>query len=149
MAIPNKVSAVLEEDILEDIHDKLKKISEQLSFLIRLPEQERISLPFWSEKDIHFIKNLSEFAEKTPSIIPPDLDMDEARKDVILLTQLQKIISRSTALYTNLVDTYKEVGAEAYAASLVLYLNAKIKDIPLPDKNAKLPSIGKHYLSKS
>jgi len=149
MAIPNKVSAELADEKVREVKQKISEIFEGLPFLIDLSPEDKLKLPKYGPKDIQFIKNCYETGLQNEGVLPRHLDMTEVGKDIQLLDKLNEVLIPLTTLYEKVTDTYKETGAEAYAAALLIYNHLKINGKSVGGLDELLSGLSRHFARKA
>ena len=87
-------------------------------------------------------------AEQNPDILARNFDVGEMRNDVELLSALSSVHAALAQLFELVDDTLTEVGAEAYAAALLVYQFTRNagKGTAL---DAALEGLGQHFARKS
>jgi hypothetical protein len=144
----NRVSAQLGEAERQAVFAAIQTIRQKLPFLIDLTPEERRSLPRFGDKSRGFVEQALQVAEQNPDILPRSFDVGEMRNDVELLSALSSVHAALAQLFELVDDTLMEVGAEAYAAALLVYQftrNAE-KGTAL---DAALEGLGQHFARKS
>lgn len=149
MAIPNKVSAELKDESVQEVKHRITEILDRLPFLIDLSPEEKLKLPKYGTKDVQFIRNCYETGIQNEGILPRHLDMNEVAKDIQLLDRLNEILIPLTTLYEKVLDTYKETGAEAYAAALLIYNHLKINGKAVGGLDDLLSGLSRHFARKA
>lgn len=66
----NKVSAVLEPVVCDEIKTKITEIGDKLPFLIDLKTDERKSILKYGDKSVAFVKKSYELATQNQGILP-------------------------------------------------------------------------------
>ncbi|HLC16247.1 MAG TPA: hypothetical protein VJL89_08480 [Thermodesulfovibrionia bacterium] len=144
----NKVTTTISQEDFNFIIESFNNIKSKMSFLITLTTEEKKSLPKFGDKSIAFVKKAYEIASKNQDFLPRNFDIDEMRKDVELYDQLFSIIQQFSQLMEKLEDTYREVGAEAYLASLIVYNTAKISGNDVGGLDSVMDELGKRFARK-
>ncbi|MCA9225703.1 MAG: hypothetical protein KDA47_08825 [Planctomycetales bacterium] len=119
------VSAEVTDATIDAVLEKVGEIRALLPFLIGLTPQERMMLPKMRQASSYFVSDALVSAEQNPQLVPPYLDLAEARKDLELFQQLNKVLTPIQQLFEMLDHTTLAVGSEAYAAMLTYYNTAK------------------------
>ncbi len=145
----NKVSASLDQTTIDGILADIDTLEAKLPFLISLTEKEKDEIPPIGPNIISFLNESVGAAKQNPGMMPGDFDLNELIKDVNLITQMGPIVSRYSALYEKLMDTYKEVLAESYAGGLAVYAMAKFRGKNLGGMDATLDNLGKRFAKKT
>lgn len=145
----NKVSAVLEQTVTEEILAGITNIKNKLPFLIGLSTEEKKTLPKFGDKSVAFVKKAHEFASQNEGILPRSFNLDEMAKDVNLYDKLYAIQQPLRALLESIDDTLQEVGAEAYSSALYIYSLAKMHKTSVDMADETLDDLAKRFLKKS
>lgn len=123
--LPNKISAVMEDKVINDVNTKVDEIKSMLPFLLDLTPEERKALPKLGDKSLMFVTKALDLVKKDFSFMPGNFDIGEMEKDINLFAQMLRIRTEIGKLYEIIDDTVLEIGSEAYSAALVIYDNAK------------------------
>ena len=113
-----------------------------------LTPEERRALPRFGDKSRGFVELALQVAEQNSGILPRSFDVGEMRNDVELLSALSSVHTALAQLFELVDDTLTEVGAEAYAAALLVYQSARAagKGTAL---DAAVEGLGQHFARKS
>lgn len=117
----NRVTSILSSPDQQEVLEAINTIRAKLPFLIDLTPDERRTLPKMGDKSRAFVNQALTVAAQNTDILPRSFDVEEMRKDLYLLQQLEPIKVALTQLTELIEDTYMEVGSEAYSAALVVY----------------------------
>lgn len=93
--------------------------------LFNLTADERKALRVMGDKSIAFVQKSLEYAENNPALLPPYLDLAEAKKDFALAHDLNGILQQINTLQRAVEDTLMVAGSEAYDAALIFYNSVK------------------------
>ena len=145
----NKVSAVLEQSVVDGIITEVDAQEAKLPFLISLTDKEREALPRFGPDSVSFFNQALEAVKQNPGMMPGDFDIEEMTKDVALYTQLYSMVTRYSSFLEKLTDTMKEVGAESYGESLAVYAMAKFRGKSVGGMNSSLDELGKRFAKKT
>lgn len=107
----------------------LKAISDiqtQLPFLIDLTIADRRGLPKLGDKGRAFIDKGLVLATQNDGILPRNFDIEQYRREVTMVRELEPLILAFRQLMKRLEDTYTAVGSDAYSQTLVVYQTAKL-----------------------
>jgi len=121
----NKVSVTISEEAINNINEAIKTIIQNLPDLINLTQEERQTIPKMGDKTVAFVSKNLEYAKQNPRVVPAFLNMPEFEKDVVAVTDLQKVLIPLEQLYEKLNDTTLQAGSEAYTAALIFYYAIK------------------------
>jgi hypothetical protein len=121
----NRVSAVLARTDLDAVVKMIDDIKSRLPFLISLTEADKTALPRFGDKSLAFVKKALALAKKDSDFLPRSFNAAEMEKDVTLYESLYAILQPLNLLVEKVTDTFRETGAEAYSAALVVYASAK------------------------
>lgn len=120
--IKGELSAEQQQALLQAITD----IQAKLPFLIDLTAEDRRNLPKMGDKSRAFVDQGLALASQNEGILPRNFDLDEYRRDVTLVRQLEPVIMAMRQLMSRLDDTYLAVGSDAYSQTLIVYQAAKL-----------------------
>lgn len=123
-------------------------IQAKLPFLIDLTVDDRRTLPKMGDKSRAFVDQGLAIATQNEGILPRNFDLEEYRRDVALVRQLEPVVLAMRQLAKRLDDTYLAAGSDAYGQTLVVYQAAKLagKDGSLDEH---LDSLGRRFARKS
>jgi hypothetical protein len=117
----NKVSVTISEEAIANINEAIKVIIQNLPEMINLtPEERQLTLKM-GDKTVAFVSKNLEYSKQNPRVVPGFLDIREFEKDVIVVTELKKVLIPLQQLVEKLDDTTMQAGSEAYAASRIFY----------------------------
>lgn len=119
------VSAEVTEQTIADVLQKIGEIRALMPFLIGLSADERQMLPKMRQKSSYFVSDALTSAEQNPQLVPPYVDLAEARRDLELFQQLSRILTPIQQLFEAVDHTTLAVGSEAYTSMLTYYNSAK------------------------
>jgi len=121
----NLISTSISQEQINEIIAAIDRINAKLPTLVSLTNEELSSLPKVSYKNIDFIHEVLDFADTYPDLVPPDIDVQEIRKDLKLIESLTKILIPMKILVKKLEDSALLAGSEAYIPSLAIYNSVK------------------------
>ena len=147
--VPNKVSAVLDENTVASVMAAIAEIKTKLPFLIDLASDELKELPRLGGKNLIFTSKALALVKQDVGFMPRDFSVEEMEKDVTLFSNLQGVRTEIAKLAEMVEDTYIEVGSEAYAAALVVYANAKRNGANTVGMDDSLDEMSKRFYKKS
>jgi hypothetical protein len=137
--IPSQQLAVLQA---------INNIQIMLPFLIDLTTADRRGLPKLGDKGRAFIDQGLVLATQNDGILPRNFDLEQYRREVSMVRELEPVILAFRQLMKRLEDTYTAVGSDAYTQTLVVYQTAK-----LANKNGALDqhldSLAQRFAHKS
>ena len=127
MSQENQISTTIPAETLTAINTNLTAISTALVnvLLFNLTADERKAMRVMGDKSIAFVQKALEYAEKNPALLPPYLDLAEAKKDFALTHDLYSILQQINTLQRAVEDTMMVAGSEAYDAALIFYKSVK------------------------
>ena len=120
--IKGELFAEQQQTLLQAITD----IQAKLPFMIDLTVEDRRNLPKMGDKSRAFVDQGLVLATQNEGILPRNFDLDEYRRDVTLVRQLEPVVMAMRQLMSRLDDTYLAVGSDAYSQTLVVYQAAKL-----------------------
>lgn len=121
----NRVSANLGEADLQAVLAAIETIRQKLPFLIDLTPEQRRSLPKMGDKSRAFVEKALAVARHNSNFLPRSFSVEEMERDVALAEALRPVMVSLTRLQEQVLDTYTEVGSEAYTSALVVYQYAR------------------------
>lgn len=132
----------------QSILNLIAQIENQLPFLISLNADDRRTLPKLGQKSRAFVDQGLVLATQNSGILPRNFDMDEYRRDVDLVRQMEPLVMALQQLTGRLEDTFLAAGSDAYSHTLVVYQAAKLagKDGSLEQH---LEGLSKRFARKS
>ena len=123
----NQHANAIPAPVVEQLGSLLTQAIELIApYAIALTPDERQSLPKMGEKTLSFVEKAHQFAQQSPTVRPPYLDMAEFDIDFSDAHGLWPLKNRVRQLGELLEDTTMIAGSEAYQAALVFYGAAKI-----------------------
>ena len=138
------LTAADQQALLQTIAD----LKAKLPFLIDLTPEDRRALPKLGDKSRAFVDQGLALASQNDGILPRSFDVEEYRRDVELVRQLEPVVLALRQLLELVEDTYIAVGSDAYTASLLVYQAAKLagKGSAL---DQHLDSLGRRFARKA
>nr|WP_319399225.1 hypothetical protein [uncultured Carboxylicivirga sp.] len=124
--IDNKISAELNVEVLTQIKDLLKQITDLMPFLIGLSPDERMRYPKMDVSNKDFVNDAVNAISNDGAILPAYINPDEMKKDLNLFNQLEEVLMPLSYLYDQVRDTQMMAGSEAYSTALMIYKMAKV-----------------------
>ncbi len=76
-------------------------------------------------KTLAFVSKTLAYASQNPSLVPNYIDLEEAKKDNKLASDIYVIFQQLSTLLRAIEDTGMIAGSEAYEAALVIYHSIK------------------------
>jgi hypothetical protein len=127
MSQQNLISSMIPAETLAAINTNVTAINTALDhvLLFNLTADERKALRVMGDKSIAFVQKSLEYAENNPALLPPYLDLAEAKKDFALAHDLNGILQQINTLQRAVEDTLMVAGSEAYDAALIFYNSVK------------------------
>jgi hypothetical protein len=127
MSLSNRISAEITPDQSAAIAAAFEQLKTALApvLIINLTAEERMSTLKMGDKSIAFVGKTLEYATQNPSLVPGYVDLDEARKDNKLASDIYGIFQQLSTLSRSMEDTGMVAGGEAYEAALVIYYSIK------------------------
>jgi restriction endonuclease Mrr len=119
------VDATLTQQQVNDVVATIISIRDKLDFLIGLSPQERREVAKMGRKAQTFAVRALDMAVQHNQVMPRNLNIEEARRDLALFESLNPILQAVSQLYELLSDTQMVAGGEAYAAARLAYNTAK------------------------
>jgi hypothetical protein len=125
MQYANKISTSITRKDLDEIFSHMDQISKKLKNLVTLSEEEKSAMPHMGEETIAFVFNALEKAEMEPSLVPEKVDLDEMKKDVELISAINKIYGPLKDMVKKLEDSALLASSEAYFPALAIFNSIK------------------------
>ncbi len=147
--VPNKVSAALEQTVADEMIADVINQEAKLPFLITLTQKQKSALPRFDDQHAEYFTQALQTALQNPGMMPREFDVTEMRKDVELYNVFYPVVKRYITFTEKLTDTLKEIGAEAYSASLLVYTMAKVKGQNVGGMEAAVDELGKRFARKT
>ena len=144
----NQVSAVLTEQDLDDVVGMIADIKKRMPFLVTLTNAEKNRLPKFGDKSLAFARKTLALAQKHDDFLPRSFSVEEMEKDVNLYVSLFSIIQPLSILVEKVSDTFRQVGAEAYNAALIVYNSAKQTGKKTGGLDSVMDEISKRFARK-
>lgn len=120
------VKGELSADKQQAVLGLIRKIQNELPFLIDLTAEERRALPKLGDKSRAFVDQGLVLATQNSGILPRNFDLDEYQRDVNLVRQLEPLVLALGQLMGRLEDTFLATGSDAYSQTLLVYQAAKL-----------------------
>jgi hypothetical protein len=143
------VDATLPAKSSDKIKGALTDIYGELPFLVDLSPKDRAERIKFGEKNFSFVVKMLAVALANPNIFPPDFPLEEFRTDVQLIQALYPILHAVQVLLGKIEDTYFAAGSEAYAAALLAYHYAKLRNVATGELEDSLDDLGQRFARKS
>jgi hypothetical protein len=121
MEYPNRISASITKENLQEILDSLERINKLLPDLINISDEQITSLPKVSSSTIDFVYETMELVDRYPNLVPDGIEIPEILKDVELIESINKILKPLKKLVRKLEDSAVIAGSEAYLPSIAIY----------------------------
>jgi hypothetical protein len=121
----NRISAALTQADRDAIAQAIQTIEAHLPFLVDLIAEERSSLAAMGNKTRTFVEKAYELAATQPDFLPRSFDVEEMRKSLELIQDLNRILMSLTQLQNLIDDTCLLARSDAYTAALTVYNNGK------------------------
>ena len=122
----NLISLTLTDADHAAIADALSTLESKLSGLISLSTDERRSLNKMGEKSETFCRRTLVAMSDNPGLIPADVDVAEAQRDMAQLDALRPHIARLTKLLGRAEDSQMALGSDAMVRALEGYALLKV-----------------------
>jgi len=121
----NRVSATFGEADRQAVLAAIETIRQKMPFLLALTPEQRRALPKMGDRSRAFVSKALNVARLNSDYLPRSFSVEEMERDVALAEALEPIMASLTHLQEQVLDTYTEVGSEAYTAALVVYQSAR------------------------
>ena len=127
MSQENKISSEISEAMLAEITKSINAINTTLAsvLLFNLTASERMGTRSIGDKSLAFVDKALQYAENNPALMPPYLDLPEAKKDFKLTRDLYSVYQKINTLQRAVEDTMMVSGSEAFDAALIFYSSVK------------------------
>lgn len=121
MEYPNLISATISNTDIKEIIDAIKFIDNKLSEMATLSHEEVDALPKMRQDTIGFVLENLEQAKEHPLLVPKDVDVEEIKKDVVLVDSINKILDPIKKLERKLEENALLAESEAYLPSIAIH----------------------------
>lgn len=121
----SKIDVDLSAADIEEVLASLEAIHKKLSFLIGLTPNERRQIAKLGRKSQTFVAKALDVATQHSNLMPGCLNIEEARRDLLLFESLNPVLQSISQLKELIEDTQMLAGSEAYAAARVAYSSIK------------------------
>lgn len=119
----NKISAAIsaadKQTVLQQLDELQNILKPALPF--NLTPTDRMAMVKMGDRALVFVDKALTYGTQNPPTVPSFLDLDEAKKDFALATDLAAIHKKIATLLTAVEDNLMIAGSEAYEAALVYY----------------------------
>ncbi|MCC5931711.1 MAG: hypothetical protein JJU28_20865 [Cyclobacteriaceae bacterium] len=121
MVYSNLISVNIPDEDLKEILDAIHFIDEKLKDLVALSQEEKAALPKMRQNMVQFVHECLEIAENHPEVVPGDVDVQEIKKDIMLIHSIRRIAIPLNDLIRKLNDSVVLAGSEAYLPSIAIH----------------------------
>ena len=124
----NRISVSIDNEVLQQILQKVTDIKGQLPFLLKLTDADRKSLQMMDDGRKPFVEKSLDYASRNDAVNPGGDLLEAAAVDLSLNTSLQTVENELAQLYESVRDTRMLAGAEAYEIARFVYMKAKMAE---------------------
>ena len=125
--LQNQISVQIPPKEQEAIIRKLEEVYTALKpYMIALTVDERRQLPKMSDGNAPFVEKALRYAKTQPELAPPFLKVKEMDIDFKAVNDLSAILQVAHRICSDIDDTIKLAGSEAWMASLAYYNAVKL-----------------------
>jgi hypothetical protein len=117
----NRISAAMSAEEFAATKTELQKVAQNLSFLVKLTQNETDAMYNMSDADKTFVRNCVAEMNGATDILPPYLKSEEINKDLTCGDQLLELENTLTELLTNVRRNRMLANYEAYTGASVFY----------------------------
>ncbi len=123
MANANEISTEIQTADITAIEAAIASIKAKLQpvLLFNLTDEDRKGIAKMADKTIPFVSKALDYADQNGNLVPPYMDLPEAKKDLALARELYRLMQLLQPIVTALDDTYTVAGSEAYDAARSFY----------------------------
>ncbi|MGM9477774.1 hypothetical protein ACS5PU_15185 [Pedobacter sp. GSP4] len=127
MSLSNRISTEITTEQAAAIAAAFEQLKTALApvLTISLTAEERVSTLKMGDKTIAFVNKTLEYVAQNPALVPVYIDLNEAKKDNKLASDIYAIYQQLSTLLRAMEDTGMVAGSEAYEAALVIYHSIK------------------------
>ena len=127
MSQENKISSEITEAMLTEINESINAINTTMAsvLLFNLTASERMGTRSIGDGSLAFVDKALQYADSNPALLPPYLDLPEAKKDFKLARDLYGVLQKVNTLQRAIEDTMMVAGSEAFDAALIFYNSVK------------------------
>ncbi len=122
----NYNKAPLDSELKSDLIAQLSRLRNAMPIPPALSPSERKVIATMSENRAPFVSKALAYGEKTPSILPPFVSIDELKMDLQSYTDYLDIMREYELLGKKLRDLMFAAGADSFYAALAIYNSAKM-----------------------
>ncbi len=139
---PKERQAIIQK--LEEVYTALKP------YVIALTLEERRQLPKMSDGNAPFVEKALRYAKAQPELAPPFLKVEEMDIDFKAVNDLASILHVANRISSDLDDTIKLAGSEAWMAALAYYNSVKLgAKMNVPGARTVYEDLGKRFEKRS
>ena len=117
----NRISAVLSEDAVEKIIQKIEEIEALMPFLLTISADESRKLRNLGFDGVAFAQAGRDAVRASADFTRRSFDVDEFEKDLTLLEQLGRVRARLAPLSQQVAQTHQVTGADVMVAADDIY----------------------------
>ena len=114
----NLVSLAITDEQLAAALAGLQQVEAALPGLIAFEVGERRGLPLMGPRSEPFARQTLRVLEQNPGIVPPSLDLDAARADLVAHDRLRPLLERLQRLTARVDDTVAALGSDVMDVAL-------------------------------
>lgn len=117
----NLLSLTLTDEQLRAVDDALTALEASLTSLISLTPEQRRALNRMGPKSENFCRQTMTVLEQNPQVLPPSVNLQEAKADLAALEKLRPRLARLQRLTERADDTHDALGSDIMSFSLEGY----------------------------
>ena len=125
MVYSNKVSATITKNHLKEIIKTIESVDQKLPELATLTDEEIAALPKMSAHTETFVNECLKYSKEYPDDVPDDIDVEEIKKDVMLIKSLLQVNDALLKLKKKIEDNILLASSEAYLPCIAIYNSIK------------------------
>jgi hypothetical protein len=141
MAYSNKVSTTIPKNQLKEIIKVIESIDQKLPGLATLTDEEIAALPKMNAHTETFVDECLKYSREYPNHIPSKIDVQEIKKDVMLIKSLIQINDTLTKLKKKIEDNILLASSEAYLPCIAIYNSIKTAKIIKSNQTKKRKTV--------
>jgi hypothetical protein len=122
----NRVTITFTDAQLAVIDQALTQLEQQLTVLIALQPDERLRLAKLGDKSEAFCRQSLQMLTDNPQILPPNIDVPDALRDLQARDQLRPRLRRMECLLQRGSDTAMALGSDALSVAMQGYALLKL-----------------------
>ncbi|WP_432671475.1 hypothetical protein [Flavobacterium sp. SM2513] len=106
MSSQNQINVEIPKDVIDESVADLQKVRTRLApYLQGLTVKQRKSIFKMGDKTVPTVQKIDSYVTTNPEFVPPYMNVEEFRKDVAVVNQLEEVFNLSGQIYMDVSDT--------------------------------------------